>query len=90
MWQREVGFRRPVEARHDSVVLLQFVVVVVVSGCHVKVHKDHLDRKEEFIGYCKGERMHQLAAPPPPLTHCLCSDNWIVIWVINKCHFPTV
>ena len=25
----------------------------VSAGCHVKVHKEHLDKGEEFIGYCK-------------------------------------
>ena len=29
--------------------------VLVVSVCHVKVHKDHYDKQEEFIGYCKGQ-----------------------------------
>ena len=24
------------------------------AGCHVKVHKDHFDKQEDFIGYCKG------------------------------------
>lgn len=30
--------------------------------CHTKCHKDHLDRKEEVIVPCKGERY----LPPPP------------------------
>ncbi len=29
------------------------VVCCFISGCKVKVHKDHLDKEEEFIGYCK-------------------------------------
>ena len=25
-----------------------------ITGCHTKVHKDHFDKKEEFVAYCKG------------------------------------
>lgn len=30
------------------------------AGCHTKVHKDHLDKNEEFVGYCKGECLDKL------------------------------
>jgi hypothetical protein len=30
-------------------------LLLYVSGCHVKVHKDHFDRQEEFVAYCKGK-----------------------------------
>ena len=25
------------------------------AGCHTKVHKDHFDKHEEFLAYCKGK-----------------------------------
>ena len=28
--------------------------IMLFSGCHVKVHKEHYEKGEEFIGYCKG------------------------------------
>lgn len=30
-------------------------VLLCFVGCHTKVHKDHLDKNEEFVGYCKGK-----------------------------------
>ena len=29
--------------------------VIFFSDCHTKVHKDHYDKNEEFIAYCKGK-----------------------------------
>lgn len=25
------------------------------TGCHLKFHQEHLDKNEEFVGYCKGQ-----------------------------------
>lgn len=42
------------------------VYVFFCTGCHVKVHKDHFDKSEEFISYCKGE-WYQVAFQKPVL-----------------------
>lgn len=31
------------------------MIFFLFVDCHTKVHKDHYDKNEEFIGYCKGK-----------------------------------
>ena len=36
-----------------SVALLLSLIPFLFPGCHMKFHKDHFDKKEEFVAYCR-------------------------------------
>ena len=51
--QREVYQSRIAKKKRSNALLT--CLISRFAGCHTKVHKDHFDKNEEFLGYCKGE-----------------------------------